>query len=833
MIARFNIYFNATQKMESALNGLADKHVDAFDGFIDIYPYGSELDLKSMRPSMEEAMKKASKTIQRKPKSKWVDDSYFLIGQTQFFSGDFFSSIETFQFVNSTFKDPEMKAMSQLWLMKSYIQQDKLDDAEAIYGLLEKSEVNEKEFRTHLNLSAGDLLVKQNKKAQAVPLLEAGLKLVKDRRLKYRTNFVLGQLYLELKDYENANMHFIRVLRLNAPYEYVFQANLGMAKVSAEQGGQGASRTKKFLRRMLDDDKNLEYYDQIYYELAKLEFSSEDEEQGLKYMKLSAQNAKNNNIQRTKTYLFLANHYFDNRQYSEAQSYYDSTVAVIPDDYSEAEKVKAKHSVLSKLIESIEEIRMQDSLLQLSSLDREVLDKQIDKKIEQEAEEARLAKEEDEIRKEQERINLSSGRGAPPVPTADLGGVWYFYNATAVSRGANEFKRLWGSRKYADFWRFVNKSSMDGALAVEDAPDDDNDEADPDEIDPDDYTAADDKEQKEALKDVAVDKRKYYENIPFSATAKLVAKRKIQDAFLAIGKIYFDDLREYSETNAYLTKLLDRYPSTRHKPEALFYLSKAATELGEEEDARAYADQVANEFPETVFNSVLNNKEIIAKKGDEEVVAEYEKMYTAYLNDDFDEVFAVKKIIDQNFAGNSLQAKIDYLNALAIGRTQGKEAYIEELEIVKETYKGNEVGERAAYTLRLLTEQENGKESAASQYGALADKAPFFYIITGSTPDGEKIKIDITDYNSRFFSGRPFKVSSLIFGDEQMFYIKQFDNLKHVQQYHEEMIINRSFLTTSGLSAVETYYVSDGNFKLLVKSKDEKEYLKFFRKKYK
>ena len=35
--------------------------------------------------------------LQNKPNSKWVDDAYFLIGQTQFFGMDYYSSIETFQ----------------------------------------------------------------------------------------------------------------------------------------------------------------------------------------------------------------------------------------------------------------------------------------------------------------------------------------------------------------------------------------------------------------------------------------------------------------------------------------------------------------------------------------------------------------------------------------------------------------------------------------------------------------------------------------------------------------------------------------------------------------
>ena len=245
MIAHYNIYFNAEQKLESCVSNLAKKHQDDFNNIIDVFPYGSEKESKSIKEPLEAAMKKASKVIQNKPNSKWVDDAYFLIGQTQFFGMDYYSSIETFQFVNNSFKDEKTKALSQLWLMKSYIQQKKYDDAEAIYGMLKNSSIKYPSFTTQLNLAAGDLMVKQNKKNEAIELLKNGLTKLKDKKLKYRTHFVLGQIYLELGKFEKANNNFIKVLKLNAPYQYVFQANLGMAKSTASNNGQGAQKTRK------------------------------------------------------------------------------------------------------------------------------------------------------------------------------------------------------------------------------------------------------------------------------------------------------------------------------------------------------------------------------------------------------------------------------------------------------------------------------------------------------------------------------------------------------------------------------------------------------------
>lgn len=824
MIARFNIYFNATQKMEVALDGLAKKQKDDFAKIIDVYPYGTEEDAKGMRESMEEVMKKASKVIQNKPRSKWADDAYFLIGQTQFFGGDYFAAIETFQFVNSSYTDPDIKAMSQLWLMKSYIQQGKLDDAEAILGLLQQNKSKSREFISHLNLSGGDLLVKQNKHKEAAELLQKGLPKLKDRTLKFRTHFVLGQLYLDQQQYDQANSNFIKVLKMNAPYEYVFQANLGMAKSSAQNGGQGIQKTKKYLKRMLDDDKNLEYYDQIYYELAKLEFASDNEEQGLEYMRMSASNSSNNKTQRTKTYLYLADYFFENKNYPAAQAYYDSTVAVIPDDFVDADKIKAKHSVLSKLIESIEVIYVQDSLLTLSYLEMDVLDRQIGKLIEEEEERKREAAEEAKIRQEQALIIARNSR-APVNNTPAAGNIWYFYNAAAVGRGTNDFKRTWASRPYGDFWRFANKNAMDEVLAGDEEKDSDEDNTDPDN-----YVSSQDEEQSQVLKDIDASKRKYYENIPFSATAKLVAKRQIQGAYLAIGKIYFDDLREYEKSGVNLSTLLERFPSTLYKPEALFYLSKSSAEMGDSAKAAAYAKQIAEEYPETLYNSVLNKKEIEEDRGDKEVLALYQTMYEAYNNDDFTQVKGIKDKIDQDFAGNSIQAKIDYLYALALGKKGGKEQYIKELEIVKEAYPGTDVGDMAAYTLKLLTQDE--KVISSDLYSA-EDGRTFYYIVTGITTRETDVEIQLNSYNQKFFGGVTLQIKSLVFGDKHLFYVKQFESKETAARYHTDMNSSQDFLEAAGLSMINSYYISVENFRTLVKSKEEKEYVTFFNQKYK
>lgn len=821
MVAHYNIYFNAEQKLEACMSRLADKQKDDFNSIINVFPYGSEKDAKGIKEPLDAAMKKASKVIQNKPNSKWVDDAYFLIGQTQFFGMDYYSSIETFQFVNNSFKDEKAKALSQLWLMKSYIQQKKYDDAEAIFGSLKNISINYPAFKTQLYLAAGDLMVKQNKLPEAIVLLNAGLPKLKDKILKYRTHFVLGQIYQELNQYEKANTNFIKVLKLNAPYQYVFQANLGMAKSTANSNGQGAQKTRKYLKRMLEDDKNTDYFDQIYYELAKLEFKLDNTSDGLMYMKKSAINSTNNQIQKTKTYLFLADYYFNNRQYPAAQAYYDSTIAEIPKDYPEVESIKAKHAVLSQLIENIEIIKEQDSLLALSYLDREVLDKKINRMVEELKEKELLAAEEEALRRDQAMLNNNSG-GSLPIQN-NAGGSWYFYNTSSVARGTNEFNRLWGRRPYGDFWRYLNKSSMSNVLngSNEMLTDSDND------TDIDTYNSSQDEEQSEALKDIPSDLKKYYENIPFSATAQIVSKKKIQTAYLDIGKVYFEDLKENQKAKNNFSSLIEKYPKTEYKPEVLFYLTKIALKFGDTLKANQLSKQISDEFPETVYNQVLNNKEIPEDNSETEVLMIYQDMYFALQNENYNKIIQLKNSIDKNHAGNSIQDKIDYLFAQAVGKTKGKDAYISELESMKETYQGSSIGELSSYTLRLLQKPDE-KSNALKLFDDDLDDV-FYYIITGKTSAEKKVEIKINEHNKNAVGNLPLRVSSLIFGNRSLFYIKQFSTKSIALKYHKEIISDNQFLLDAGLSNIKCYPITEKNFRKLISNKKEDEYIDQFK----
>ena len=65
-----------------------------------------------------------------------IPECYLVIGQSQFYKHDFWSSIETFQYISSEYQDDEIRPEALLWLTRSYLELGKMTDAEYLLDYL-------------------------------------------------------------------------------------------------------------------------------------------------------------------------------------------------------------------------------------------------------------------------------------------------------------------------------------------------------------------------------------------------------------------------------------------------------------------------------------------------------------------------------------------------------------------------------------------------------------------------------------------------------------------------------------------------------------------------
>lgn len=104
LTARYNGYYNADLLLKQSLLKLKESNTDDYEELLNVFSFNTAEDATSIAGDMDVILKKASLAIQKHPNAKWVDDCYLLIGQANFFKGNYEEALESFQFINKRFK---------------------------------------------------------------------------------------------------------------------------------------------------------------------------------------------------------------------------------------------------------------------------------------------------------------------------------------------------------------------------------------------------------------------------------------------------------------------------------------------------------------------------------------------------------------------------------------------------------------------------------------------------------------------------------------------------------------------------------------------------------
>ena len=818
MVAHYNVYFHGQKMLNEAVEDLIVVHKDDFSKPIEVYPYSDESTALSQKPKMEEVLKKTSVVINKRTRSKWVDDSWLLQGKAHFFKGDLFSADEAFQFVNSQYSDRPIRYDAKLWILKTMVREGKINDAESIFKTFQRDEKFPQHLNDELNNVAGDIYTKMGLYNEAQKYLEEGLKGTKNFVLKYRINFLLAQLYLLTKDYDKSRGHYRIVAKMNAPYEFAFQSNIGIVKANTLSGKTDTRESRRNLRKMLKDDKNIEYYDQLYYELANLDLSDQSYTKAIKNYQMAASKASKNPDLKTNAYLNIAKIYYQSKNYSQAEKFFDSTSLFITDKHPEYEKIKQQQSVLSTLIDHLVTIETQDSLLRLSNLSKEKLESEIRKVIAREKElkkkeAAKLAKEEEYNPGAQPVNNSTSYSGTDQ---------FIFDNQSLMGREYNEFLKRWGNRKLTDNWR-VALIKKELAIETDSSQDLEN--------------PGSDSKTTGSSDNAPEDLKKYYADIPFTSQDKALANKKILESHYEAGKIYHEILKEYKEAIYHFEEAIRRYKGNSYEAEMYYYLIKVYEALPDSVKAQFNKNKLSTEYPNSTYNQIINtdpSAPTVANDKNEkkEIVDAYERMYTAFINKDYSLVKRIKSEVDSKYAGNAIQAKFDYLNALAIAKTEGQEKFMEQLKQIRDNYPGTEIGIQAAFTLEVFENKNKMAKLDPNSIYKYDGSQTHYFSIVAEEGESDRIRTALSNFNTKYYAKEGLKIKSYLLGTKDMLAIELFDNKTKALEYYKSFTTNfKEFLPE--LSPTNKYFVvSTENMKTLLKELDSGTYLEFFEKIY-
>ncbi|MCB0689418.1 MAG: tetratricopeptide repeat protein, partial [Saprospiraceae bacterium] len=257
---------------------------------------------------------------------------------------------------------------AQLWLAKTLIERDRFGEAENILRSLENNENTFKEIREEIYPAQAHSALSRGQVAAAIEPLSKAVENTSDRQKRARYAFILAQVLENTNRESEALAAYDQVVKLKPNYEMTFNAQLSKLKMQASTGDITADKYADLLNRMIKDDKNREYQDQLYFTLAQQELKSGNKAEAIAKLTESIRNSAGNNVQKAESYYTLADLYFEDDDYVKAKYYFDSTQMVMSKNDPRYDQVLAYSKNLSEIAHNLEIIELQDSLLQISQL---------------------------------------------------------------------------------------------------------------------------------------------------------------------------------------------------------------------------------------------------------------------------------------------------------------------------------------------------------------------------------------------------------------------------------------------------------------------------------
>ncbi len=838
--AHYNGYYNAGLKLEEALLKLSLSHIDHYDRPLSVFQYADAAKSKAIYPELEDIMKRTSTAIDRHTMvdkrgnetpatEKWIDDNWVLYGKAQFFKHDYFEAIETFKYVEATYKKETGRHIASMWLAKTYLQLTELRQAEEKLDYLRNQSDFPKKNKWELDAVNADYYLQTKNYDKAIQHLERASVTAPEREQRIRFSFILAQLYQLKNDFRKGYDLYTKIIKMNPKYEIAFNARLNRARCYDSSIGSSESVYKELLK-MEKDLKNLEFLDQIYYALAGLSKNEGKEVEEIWYLNKSVQSSVNNQNQKALSYLELAKIYYSKPDYRKAQGYYDSTITNIDKEYPDYNEILSRRNSLTKLVKNLKIIETEDSLQKLSKLS-----------IEERAGvvEDFLTKEEQQLKeqKEAEQANQIFSPGAQSG-TGEInqatGSGWYFYNSQAISFGLNEFIKKFGNRKLEDNWR---RSKKENAFAEE--------------IKTEEFDSVFTQKNDTTVKDSRKRREEMMKRIPVTNEEIQKSDSKIIEAYYTVAMLYREQLGDLKASIETFEELLRRYPKNKYQLQSYYQLYRIYATLGNTAKSDYYKNIILNEHGDTEYAEIIRNPNYAIEKANTKSSLDlfYEETYRKYLNGEYASVISRKAESDIKFPQNILAPKFDFLKTLSIGRTQPLPVFEASLNDIIKNHSTDSVKDAAQEILDYIHNKNisaPGDMPVSLPDTSAANKKLYTYFPDtthnvvlifqniGGPLDPEKLKNKISDFNTKNFRSKNITLQEMLFDHRlKIFILKSFKNKQEALEYFSLFYDNDEIFIHVNPDAYEMYAISVNNLPMLLTQKKTDKYDDFYRGLYK
>jgi tetratricopeptide (TPR) repeat protein len=816
--AHYNGYYYALEEVTKIEQSIQRNHQDDYNQLLWLFPRLDSLFSKSYDKSVQEAIKMASIAIQRHPNSKWVDDAYILVGKARLYSFDWGNAIQTFKYVNNpkVTKDVNTRHRALIHLIRTFTEHKEYNNAEAVFDYLQKEPLNKTNKKNFLLEKAYYYQVRNDLDKMIRNLTEAAPLLTKKDK-PGRIYFIIGQVYQTLGFEAEAYNYYRQCLATHPEYEVDFYARLYMAQVAEISKARNVANARKSFRKLLKDSKNKEFRDKIYYEMGVFEEKQNNISEAIANYN-QAIRLGNNKLVDGDAYLKLGEIYYDTlKKFELAQAYYDSAVASISAKRPDYPTIKARQEVLNEFVTHLNTIAWQDSLLALATMDTSAIRLLIKNTMErnQPVQSAKSKK------KKRERTEIVQRNGIDQNPVTVQTGDWYFGNPSAVGLGQVEFVRVWGKIPLEDNWRRSSRATppserINPIIAAEGSPTD--------------------KSKPVSKEDLAEEAyRNLLKELPLTNEQQAASLNKIEEAYFALGDIYYFKLNEKENAVATYEKLLERFPETPHEPEILYKLYLIHKESNPSR-ADAYASRLISQYPETDFARILVKPDYLLESSltVDKQKALYKEAYTHYLNGQFAQATSLVTQATE-LETTPFTPQLVLLTALITGKTEPRAVYQFQLEELIKRYPDTEQATYAKTLLNTSREFELKKEKEKGIVYYRSFEQPHYFILV--YPLAEKLENttveSLNSFNSTFFKDLNLKVSNLILNDSYtLTLVSDLPRLSSAIEYYRTFTEKLPTITGLKNRKFNSFVITKDNFDTFYRTKGLDEYLRFFEKNY-
>ena len=657
--AKYNAYLQAKDLMVVAEQTLQAAHREDFTKMISILLPIDSLQSRAVSTQLESIIKKASIVAERHQNSKWLDDSYLLIGKARLLKEDYANATETFKFINTQSDNEDTKHTALIYLMRAYLEQDDLTSGLRVAEYLREQDLNKANTRDYY-LTKAYLHQLKGEYEVSTGILEETFKLMKKNEQTARVHFAAGQMYDLLGKFDRAAFHYKAVEKNNPSYDLSFNAGLN-ALMDAPDGG---NKLESNFKEMLGDRKNTDQQDKIYLTMAQREMQTKNYKQAAIYFKTALAKANGNQSVLWQSFLALAEINYEHLQnYEVAKAYYDSTVTALPQNSKNYEQIATKKKSIDEFVKQINIIRTEDSLQKLAQMNPTALDKYLDKILKDKA-----LKEKQDIEAAQKIANKIAGGGQL---TRGNGGIessnFYFYNPSSLLKGKDDFTQKWGIRKLEDNWRRTNKDIDAFASNNNNIPKKGTLNA-----------VKLDNNNMASETDFKAEKENIMKKIPFGQAEMMDSRGKQEEAYFQLGKIYKLSLNEPQNASKTFEKMLTVFPNTKHEEEALYLLCLLSENQPNNTTWRAKLNE---RYGNGYYARLLNRGNAQLGTGaDSDAQKLYTNAYQLYKDGSVvDAMIAVDNGL-KNYPNNSIEDKFALLKAILLAKNQQIPLYQKTLE---------------------------------------------------------------------------------------------------------------------------------------------------------